>query len=181
MNVKPIAEVIPAPKPHTGFVVRVTRYPNGRLLPEARILLDTSGAQPAPFATVFRAMEAVKQFQADPRSCKHVDLPKPKRQRKVKVVEAKPVTSRDNVVPRKPIPVKPAKDLPPVVKLMPDMPAQCLKPRDRISQELHDDIEFQLLSPTRCPTRVGRGVKEQYRKHGGVMPGHLNPLTMGES
>lgn len=185
-KIKPIAEVIRAPEPFTGFVVRCTRYPNGRLLPDARILLDTSGAQPAPFATAFRAMEAMKQFQADPRSCKHVDLPKPKRRRpgatkSSERADHKNVTSRDNAVPRKPIPVKPAKDLPPVVKLMPDMPAQCLKPRDAISQQLRDDAETNLVHVTKCPTRVGRGVHEQHRKHGGVMPGHLNPLTMGES
>lgn len=182
-KIKPIAEVIRAPEPFTGFVVRCTRYPNGRRLPEPRLLVD--GGDPKsvkPFATAFQAMEVMRDWRDNPASV-HVlrptdcvgnpvrEAPEPK---------AKPVTSRDKPL-RRPIPVRPAKALPPVVKLMPDIPAQCLKPRDRISQELHDDIEFQLLSPTKCPTRVGRGVKEQYRKHGGVTPMHLNPLTMGES
>lgn len=175
MNVKPIGQVEPAPAPHRGFVVRVTRYPNGRLLPEARILLDTSGAEPAPFATAFRAMEALKAFHADPRSCQHVDLPKPKRRRKAKVV-ARSVTLRDE--PRRPLRVSPGKALPPVVKLMPDMPAQCLKPRDALSQEI-DNIVSSLVEPiTYCRAAPAAGIREQHRKHGGVVPAHLNPLTM---
>jgi len=177
MNVKPLGQVEPAPAPHRGFVVRVTRYPNGRLLPEARILLDTSGAEPAPFATAFRALEALNRFCADPRSCQHIELPRPKRPRKPKAKA--PVTSRDEA-PRRPLVVRHKKVLP-VVRLFEGAPAQCLKPRDALSQEI-DNIVSSLTEPiTYCRAAPARGVHELYRKTGGVVPGHLNPLTMGDN
>lgn len=58
-----------------GYVVRIERYPNGRLLPAPRVIVDTTTV-PQPFSSPLSAMDALKAFVDAPRSVKRA-LPAP--------------------------------------------------------------------------------------------------------
>lgn len=155
-----------------GFVARVERYPSGRKLPEPRLLLDDG----KPFASPHAAMAALAQWKDAPRTVRQLtvtrDTPAPVAP--APVVKAKPAPAA------KPEPVRKAKavpaNLPPVVKLMDERgPSRRVRTPDSVSQKIAELIAAGIVEVTRCLP----GQERNYvPKHGGVCPGHLNPVTM---
>lgn len=200
---KEVGYVVPLSGITRGFTVCVTRYPNGRLLPAPRTILDTSGDKPRPFASVLAALDALALWKAGPRAVKplrptdSVDLaaPEPVAKRVLRVAreserrEAPTAEASGNLTKtRKLSPAarkrraarvaraqaKPA--LPEVVKLMPACPTQIIRDRRTKTQALLAMLEAS--GQAKVVTYQESTRRNYVPKHGGVLPAHLNPVVM---
>lgn len=159
-----------------GFVARVERYPSGRKLPEPRLLLDDG----KPFASPHAAMAALAQWKDAPRTVRQLIVtrdtvvaapaqPRAPKPRTLGFTRPEPSAKRK---PRKGDRVR---VLPVVEKLMPAQPTVRIAARDNVSQRIDQLIAAGIVEVTRCLP----GQERNYvPKHGGVCPGHLNPVTM---
>lgn len=176
-----------------GYAARVTRYGNGRLLPEPRLLVQADGR---PFTSGLKALDALNQWRASARSCQPLTVT-----RRTPVVE--PVVSHDNKPARRIVPlVNHAQDYElehvrearrvkrarkakaerkayvpaPVVKLLPEAgPTQRIKPRDDVSRRIDELIASGVVEVTRC---LPGAEVNYFPRRGGVLPGHLDPVVL---
>lgn len=168
MNVKSIGEVLLHTPVQGQHVVRVTRYGSGRKLPEPRYLLDDGH----PFATPMAALAALNQWKAEPRSLKQLHevpaAPKAKRVRKAKTVRVPDDFVEPTVRCRE-------------TRVAP-MPLPAAEKRASVVRQTEIDplVAFWTIvgRTTKCPEFVRRNLNP--KRGGGMMPAHLNPLTMGE-
>lgn len=178
-----------------GYAARVTRYGNGRLLPEPRLLIQPDGC---PFASGLKALDALNQWKVAARSCAPLTVT-----RTTPVVE--PVASHDNKPARRIVPlVNHAQDYElehvrearrvkrarkakaaakayvpaPVVKLLPEAgPTPRIKARDDVSQRIDELIAAGIVEVTRCLPGQSRNY---FPRRGGILPAHLDPVTIGD-
>lgn len=177
---KLLAEVTFAPG-YTGFyALRVLRYPNGRKRPEPLLLGDATGQ---PFASRLTALDACRALTAAPAlrtfrpliapPTQPVVVPAPKVKRKAKQPAPDNLSAPTTTTTRTVVAPKPVQ---PVVKLMPPAPTQVIRDKGA-------DYRFQLnVLIESGAVRVRRYGTPERRDHlpkrGGVMPAHLNPVTI---
>ena len=191
-KIKEIGHVIPLST--GGYAARVTRYGNGRLLPEPRLLIQPDGM---PFTSGLKALDALNQWRASARSCQPLTVT-------ARTPRAQPVVSDDKTV-RKVLPlvnhaldyelehvrearrVKRARKAKreakayvpaPVVKLLPvEGPTRLVKARDEVSQRIDELIASGVVEVTRCLPGASRNY---FPRRGGILPAHLDPVTLGD-
>lgn len=133
---KLIGELVAVPG---GWSVRITRYGSGRRLAQPRFLATPDGQ---PFASRLAALDALTAWRDEPRSCRQVRLPpEPVTSCNAKVVkrsvpplanhaqdyelEHKTAKARER---RRKAAERKARNLPAVEKLLPERPAQVVRP-----------------------------------------------------
>ena len=178
-STKPVGEVVAVPHWPGKFMVRVTRYPSGRKLPEPRILLCADGA---PFATAMQALDALRTWQADPKAAVALKVTdtapraprKPRAKaapvvvlarRTVALVEARrEVTSRAPLHATLPVPPKELRGVSIIHAHSPSPDA------DLIARHV----------AAKGVTKVAEYDRPVFRsKHGGATPAYLDPVKMG--
>lgn len=180
-----------------GFVVNVTRYGNGRLLPAPRTLLDTSGPAPKPFASPLAALDALAAWKNAPRTVKQLrptdtvavpvaPAPKPvlrvARQSETKdasgnLTEIAPKPGRrPKRMRRSKAAPAPKRELPAITKLLPERPTQIIRDRRTKTQAL---IDMLIASGQATVTRCAEFRRTNLDpKRGGILPAHLDPVTI---
>lgn len=169
-----------------GFVVNVTRYGNGRLLPAPRTLLDTSGPAPKPFASALAALDALAAWKNAPRTVKQLrptdtvaapvaPAPKPAIKSGNLTGSGSPTASeashkRSRKIKRANTP------LPAITKLLPERPTQIIRDRRTKTQAL---IDMLIASGQATVTRCAEFRRPNLDpKRGGILPAHLDPVTI---
>lgn len=166
-KLKLIGEVIAAPAPYLGYVVRVYRYPSGRKLPATRQLVDvTDPHRPRPFATRGQALDALTQWRVDPCSIGVAALPvvlpvaplpvaKVSARAKAKALKEALVNHAQNYEAARKVPRKHrdvTRVVQPVVKLMTGSPSQNVRyKRDKQTLEVEMMLASGQVTITRCP------------------------------
>ena len=179
-SIKPIGHVVPLST--GGYVVRVTRYGNGRLLPEPRLLCQDDGR---PFASGLAALDALNLWKAAPRAVDRITTTSP--------VPAKPAAPRAPDVPlvnhaldyeeehraavrrRKAKAVKrvPAE----VTKITMGAPRRTMPQRDKDQLLIASLIASGAVTVTRCLPGMRQSDSRNPRR-GGQLPAHLDPVTL---
>lgn len=183
-KIKSIGHVVPLST--GGYVVRVERYGSGRLLPEPRTLLQTDGQ---PFASLLDALDMLRVWSSAPRSMRQLTaspampqkLPEPRaaaRQRVLPLVNHALDYEDEHRPARKPVKRARPVTLPAIAKVFPDTPARCVKGRDAVSQRIDELIASGVVEVTRCPPGLTHGMNHLYERRGGVVPAHLDPVTL---
>lgn len=166
-----------------GFVVNVTRYGNGRLLPAPRTLLAKDGR---PFASALEALNALATWKNAPRNVRqlHKDdqiaapvapAPKPAIKSGNLTGSGSPTASeashkRSRKIKRANTP------LPAITKLLPERPTQIIRDRRTKTQAL---IDMLIASGQATVTRCAEFRRPNLDpKRGGILPAHLDPVTI---
>lgn len=193
-QVKEIGSVVPLSGPFPGYAARVVRYGDGRKLPAPRLLLDASHNPPRPFTDPYHALDALNVWKRTPRAVKALKPDTPA-----------PIVSDNLTQTHHPLPILPvvnhaldidekilarrrrkARQLkrnrdrehvkPEIVKLLPERPPQVLTSRRNAT-----DGYAVTVKPKLKVTRYEECYRPHWnRKHGGVLPAHLDPRTIEE-
>ena len=182
-STKPVGEVVAVPRWPGKFMVRVIRYPSGRKLPEPRILLCAGGA---PFNTAMQALDALRTWQADPKSAVALKVtdaaPRAPKVRKPRAKAAPVVVLTRRTVVAAPVEAK--REVTSRAPLHATLPVPAKELRGVSIIHAHSPSpDADLIARHIAAKGVTKGAEYDrpvFRsKHGGAAPAYLDPVKMG--